>query len=78
MQNNGMANYWAQSLNICRQNPAQFLMQMRFGIPAEISNDPEAIVQHLMNTGRMSQNDLQRIQAFKNEVESNFQNVNTR
>ena len=78
MQNNGMANYWAQSLNICRKNPAQFLMQMRFGIPAEIANDPEAIVQHLMNTGRMSQNDLQRIQAFKNEIESNFQNANTR
>ena len=67
-----MTKYWAQSLNICRQNPFQFLLNMKFNIPSELQNDPEGIVQYLMNTGKMTQNQLQQIQAFKGQVESNF------
>ena len=74
---NNMANYFSQSLNICRQNPFQFLVQMKYNIPQELSNDPEKIVQYLMNTGKMSQEQLQYIQAFKSQVESNLQ-ANTR
>lgn len=76
MQNN-MANYFAQSLNICRQNPFQFLLNMKFNIPHELQDDPEKIVQYLMNTGKMTQNQLQQVQAFKSQIESNF-NQNTR
>ena len=38
-----------------KQNPMQFLMQKKFNIPQNISNDPNAIIQHLMNTGQVSQ-----------------------
>lgn len=36
-------------------NPSKFMMN-RMGIPADIANDPNAIIQHLMNTGKLSQN----------------------
>lgn len=38
-----------------KKNPMQFLMQKRFNIPKEITNDPNAIIQHLMQTGQVSQ-----------------------
>lgn len=50
MQNNLM--YQLQAL---QQNPMQFLMQRRFNVPQNIANDPNAIIQHLMNTGQISQ-----------------------
>ena len=50
MQNNFM--YQLQAL---QQNPMQFLMQKRFNVPQNIMNDPNAIIQHLMNTGQISQ-----------------------
>jgi hypothetical protein len=71
------ANVLAHSLKICRQNPFQFLLNMKYNIPMELSNDPEGIVQHLMNTGQMTQAQLQQIQTFKNQVENNLQ-MNTR
>ena len=73
-----MANYFRQSLNICRQNPFQFLLRMKYNIPDHLANDPEGIAQYLMNTGQMTQSQLQQIQAFKNQVESNFNNPNAR
>lgn len=42
-----------QMVNQIRQNPGQMLSQ--YGIPQNIMNDPKAIVQHLMNSGRVSQ-----------------------
>lgn len=51
MQNNNFM-YQLQAL---RQNPMQFLMQKRFNVPQNIANDPNAIIQHLMNTGQISQ-----------------------
>lgn len=35
------------------QNPSQFLQ--RLNIPVEYANDPNAAIQHLMKTGRISQ-----------------------
>lgn len=43
-----------QMFNQLRQNPAQFLKQAGFNIPANL-NDPNAIIQHLMNSGQVSQ-----------------------
>ena len=37
------------------QNPTQFLQKMN--IPVEYANNPNAAIQHLMNTGRISQAD---------------------
>lgn len=38
-----------------KQNPVQFLMQRKLNIPQDIANDPNAIIQHLMNSGQISQ-----------------------
>lgn len=38
-----------------KQNPMQFIMQSKFNVPQNLMNDPSAIIQHLMNTGQVSQ-----------------------
>ena len=40
------------------QNPMQFLMQKRINVPQELANDPHGAVQHLLNSGQMSQEQL--------------------
>lgn len=51
-----------------KQNPMQFLAK-KYNIPQNIANDPNAIIQHLMNTGQVSQNQynqaMQMAQQFK-------------
>ena len=37
------------------QNPTQFLMQRKLDIPQEYMNNPQEAIQHLMNTGKLSQ-----------------------
>ena len=57
------------ALQSLKQNPVQFIMQRNFSIPQNIANDPNAIIQHLMNTGQISQqkyNDvMQKIEQLK-------------
>lgn len=50
-----MNNNFASMLNQIKNNPVQFLMQRRLNVPQNIANDPNAIVQHLLNTGQISQ-----------------------
>lgn len=38
-----------------RSNPAQFFMQRGLNIPANMANDPNAILNHLMQTGKITQ-----------------------
>ena len=63
MQNN--SNNFLSTLNSLKKNPVQFLMEHRFNVPQNIQNDPNAIIQHLMNTGQVSQ-------AKYNQVMSKF------
>lgn len=43
-----------QMMNQFKQNPMA-LLSKRFNIPQNIGNDPNQIIQHLMNTGQVSQ-----------------------
>ena len=43
-----------QMLMMLKQNPAQLLQQAGFRIPMNLS-DPNAIIQHLMNSGQVTQ-----------------------
>lgn len=43
-----------QMLQMIRQNPMQLLGQ-RFQIPQGMTQDPSAILQHLMSTGQVTQ-----------------------
>ena len=43
-----------------RTNPAAFLKQSGFNIPADLS-DPQAIINHLMQSGQISNQRLQQV-----------------
>ena len=43
-----------------RQNPMQFLIQRRMNVPQNIANDPNAILNHLLQTGQVSQDAVNR------------------
>ena len=38
-----------------RQNPMQALLQRGFNVPANLCNNPNAIIQYLLNSGQVSQ-----------------------
>ena len=47
-----------QMLQQFKANPMQMLMQRRFNVPANIANDPSAIINHLMSTGQINQDQV--------------------
>lgn len=49
-----------QILQQFKSNPAQFLMQSKFNIPKNIMNDPNAIINHLVSSGQVSQSSYNR------------------
>jgi len=54
--------------NKFRSNPMQFLNQ-RFNIPQNVNlSDPNAILQHLMSTGQVSQNQINQVMQIKNQL----------
>ena len=56
------------ALQNLKQNPMQFLMQKRFNIPQDIASDPNAIIQHLMNSGQVSQAQYDRAMQMANKI----------
>lgn len=55
MMNNPMA-----LLGQLKQNPMQFLMQRKMNIPQGMANDPNAILNHLLSSGQVSQEQINR------------------
>ena len=54
-----MPNQMMGMLQQLKNNPLQFLMQRRMNIPQGMSmNDPQAIINHLISTGQVSQQQL--------------------
>lgn len=49
-----------QMLNQIKQNPIQFIMQRGFNLPNGIGNNPDEIINHLMKTGQVSQEQYNR------------------
>lgn len=50
-----------------RQNPMQLLAR-RFNIPNNVNiNDPQAIIQHLLNTGQVTQQQYNRAMSMRND-----------
>ena len=41
-----------------KSNPVGFLLQSRFNVPGNLSNDPSAILQHLVQSGQVSQQQI--------------------
>lgn len=55
-------------INQIRNNPMQFFASKRLNVPENISNDPKAIVQHLLNTGQMTQAQYNKLQSQINQI----------
>ena len=53
MMNN--SNNPLQMLNKLRSNPIQFVLNKGFSIPQNIDNNPNSIIQYLLNSGQVSQ-----------------------
>lgn len=50
-----------------RQDPARVLTQ-RFNIPQNINlNDPNIIIQHLLNSGQVSQSQVNQLMGMRND-----------
>ena len=49
-----------QMLQQFKSNPMQFLMQRRFNVPQNMANDPNAILNHLLSTGQVSQEQVNK------------------
>lgn len=41
-----------------KANPVKFLLSRKMNIPKEIANDPNAIIQYLLTTGQINQNQI--------------------
>lgn len=44
-----------------QQNPIQYLMDHNINIPKEYMDNPQGAVQYLMNSGKLTQNQLSQI-----------------
>lgn len=54
-----MPNQITGMLQQIKANPIQFLMQRRFNLPSNVpANDPQAILNHLLRTGQVSQQQI--------------------
>lgn len=57
-----------QMLGQLKQDPRKVLMQ-RFNIPESVGNDPQSIIQHLMNTGQVSQEQFNQAMQMKKMIQ---------
>ena len=54
--------------NMFKQNPMQMLQQ-RFNIPQNVNvNNPNDIIQHLLNTGQVSQDMVNQAMSMRNQL----------
>lgn len=51
-------NQMLSMLQQLKSNPVQFLMQRRFNLPQGIQADPQTILNHLLQTGQVSQQQI--------------------
>ena len=66
MINNQMMNM----LNQLRQNPMQILSK-RFNLPQNLPNNPQDIIQHLLNTGQINQAQVNNAMQMKKQFFGN-------
>lgn len=65
---------FSQAFSQFRQNPMGFMMAHKLNIPPEYQNDYKGAVQYLLNTGQMSQDQLNALlsQARQIQQDPNF------
>lgn len=65
-----MNNQMMNMLNQFRQNPMQILSK-RFNLPQNLPNNPQEIIQHLLNTGQISQGQVNNAMQMKKQFFGN-------
>ncbi len=50
-------------------NPMQFMMSRKLNIPAQYVNDPGGAIQHLMNSGQMSQQQYNQLSQMARQMQ---------
>lgn len=56
-----------------RGNPMQMLMQSKLNIPQNIQNNPGAILQYMMDSGQLSQNQYNQASKAAQQIQNNPQ-----
>ena len=59
---------FAQALQKFKANPLQMIAQRRLNVPQSMVNDPSAIIQHLLSTGQISQDQLNNAYAMMQKI----------
>lgn len=55
-------------------NPMQYLMQRKLpGLPQNFMQNPQAVVQQMLNSGQMSQQQFNQLQQMAHKIQSNPQ-----
>ena len=73
MQNNQNNQINFNSLyNQFTQNPVQFLIKNRFNIPENIGSNPQIIIQHLLSSGQITQQQLMQVQSMIPQMQNMF------
>ena len=57
-----------EMLNQLQSNPAEFFKQAGVNVPAEIINNPQAVVMHLINTRQVGGPMMQRIMPMNRQM----------
>ena len=57
-----------QAMTELRSHPADIIKQAGFNVPANIAGNPQATVMHLMQTGQIRNQVMQRIQPMLNQL----------
>lgn len=61
-----------QAVQQIKRNPMQMLLQRKMNVPQNMMNDPSKIINHLLQTGQISQDQLnaayQMMQRFGNKM----------
>lgn len=52
--------------NKLTQNPAQTLIESGLNIPSNLTNNPQGIIQHLLNTNQISQQQVNQAMQMRN------------
>ena len=59
-----------------RKNPMQEFIQNGINVPQNLQNDPRGIIQNLMDSGRMSQQQYNQLQHMAAQIQNNPQFLN--
>ncbi len=53
-----MMNNLMQMVNQLKSNPMQMILQSKLNVPQNLMNDPNAIINHLLQTGQVKQEQI--------------------